>query len=244
MAFHGTFRKVNLKSLKTSLKYLIESNQKSLKNNFKHSKYNQIKKVKGQPACTKSVSIAEGQSLELVERRLKWYAVMGVLAKNKKDHKAMWAEIAATAAECVPCIEDLNKVAPTSLPSEFRAMSCGPSASSAATGSSGAAASSSSSIVVAGPAGVGPIDALDGPLIPELEAVHARMLVLHSKGGVPKSTREQRGRLRKTPGETYFYPPELSEAVTHNYINPNLPAPLGYKWVRCPHGWTLSHQGG
>ena len=80
------------------------------------------------------------------------------------------------------------------------------------------------------------------PNVPEL--VHERMLLLVAKGTFPKTIPIQRQKNLGTQKSVYGVPPELAEARRFGYIGPNLPAPLGMRWVCRSSKWSLAPSGG
>ncbi len=89
----------------------------------------------------------------------------------------------------------------------------------------------------------GVLDALDGVGCAPL-ALHARMVELHARGGIPFTTVAQRERNQGTAGSTYGAPPEFADAVRFGYLSPNLPAPSGFRWKARGGTWTLAPLGG
>ena len=68
---------------------------------------------------------------------------------------------------------------------------------------------------------------------------------LFRSGGVPQSTPEQRERNRGTSGSRYTVPKgPLQEALDWGYIGPNLPPPVGLRWVGHGGKWVLLVHGG
>lgn len=75
-------------------------------------------------------------------------------------------------------------------------------------------------------------------------SVHSAMEKLMREGGIPCTSLEQRLRCGPKAGSGYGVPPGLQEAFQHGYIHPNLPPPLGAKWVCHASVWRLLPQGG
>ena len=72
--------------------------------------------IKGEAKCTKSVPITPATE-GLVTRQLKWFALQGLFADDKKCHKDMWPTIGAANVEQLPSMEELDDAAPYEIPS-------------------------------------------------------------------------------------------------------------------------------
>ena len=74
--------------------------------------------------------------------------------------------------------------------------------------------------------------------------VHTQMERLAMEGAIPVSTLKQRMRNRQTVNTSYIVPKELSVALRHGYVSPNMPPPRGMCWKAQGGVWRLCMRGG
>ena len=157
---------------------------------------------------------------------LRAWIAWGQGCASKEEHKAIWSRVCSAKKKSkLPSLEAL-----LAMP-VFAPVSGAASASAAGTGKQSSATEQSSAV------------ANSAPRTPD--EVTERMEAMIAAGQLPRTTKAQRRRNKRTNNTEYGVPQGLSEALQWGFVHPNLPPPRGMQWVASGlKQFTLQYRGG